>query len=344
MTRHRRLAGCLAVAIALAAGAAGATASSAAVSSRAAAGAATPVAPKPSIGCRLLQAIPSGQRRIKLKPGSYLRYIPHAYTGSSPFPLVIDLHGYLEEAQFHANNSGLGAYGDAHGFVTITPEGADKTGPPSFTVEFHSADVRFILHVLDVVEHKLCIDERRVFVTGYSNGAMVASTLACIAADRIAAIAPVSGLRDPANCHPSRPIPIVTFHGTADRWVAFTGGLGPDAKVARGRDRQGHSLAQTSSGKSVARGGPIPVIVSAWAARNGCSAPTTTTVAADVHLVHYPCTNGADVELYRIEGAGHTWPGSTVSAAVKTLGSTTLSISADALMWAFFEAHPLPLS
>jgi len=70
-------------------------------------------------------------------------------------------------------------------------------------------------------------DERRVFVTGYSNGAFLASKLACVDADRIAAIAPVSGLRDPADCAPKRPVPAVTFHGTGDEWVAFTGGLGP---------------------------------------------------------------------------------------------------------------------
>jgi polyhydroxybutyrate depolymerase len=322
--------------------AAGATGSSATVSTDSTAGAALPVAPKPSIGCRRLTAFAPGQQKIKLKPGYYARYIPHSYTGATPFPLVIDLHGYLEEALFHTSNSMLGAYGDTHGFVTVTPEGADRTGPPSWAVEFHSPDVRFVVHLLDVVEHKLCIDERRVFVTGYSNGAFLASTLACVAADRIAAIAPVSGLRDPANCHPSRPVPVVTLHGTGDRWVAFTGGLGPDAKKASASDGTKHTLAQTSGGKSVARGGPIPVIVAAWATRNGCGAtPTETAVASDVRLVQYPCPNGADVALYRIEGAGHTWPGSALSSALKTLGSTTMSIDADAIMWAFFQAHPL---
>lgn len=343
MTGCRRLGACLAVAAALAVAAVGAAGVSATVSSRAASGRFAPVAPKPSSGCKASTAIPPGQKKVNLKPGYYARYIPHTYTGTTPFPLVIDLHGYLEEAQFHASNSMLGVYGDTHGFVTVTPEGADRTGPPSWTVEFHSADVRFILHVLDVVEHKLCIDERRVFVTGYSNGAMVASTLACIAADRIAAIAPVSGLRNPPNCHPTRPMPIVTFHGTGDRWVAFTGGLGPDAKKASASDGTKRTLAQTSSGKSVARGGPIPLIVAAWAARNGCAAPTETIVALDVRLVQYPCANHADVALYRIEGAGHTWPGSALSSALKTLGSTTMSIDADAVMWAFFQAHPLPV-
>ena len=60
-------------------------------------------------------------------------------------------------------------------------------------------------------------------------------------------------------------------------------------------------------------------------------------------LVHYECPSNADVDFYRIDGAGHTWPGSEFSKQLEAvIGPTTFSISANEIMWEFFAAHPLP--
>ena len=76
--------------------------------------------------------------------------------------------------------------------------------------------------------------------------------------------------------------------------------------------------------------------------RNHCAGkPKETNVASDVTLVSYRCPKHADVELYRITGGGHTWPGSEFSRQVESiLGPTTFSINANEVMWKFFEAHP----
>ena len=59
--------------------------------------------------------------------------------------------------------------------------------------------------------------------------------------------------------------------------------------------------------------------------------------------MRYRCPRGADVDFYRIEGGGHTWPGSEFSKQIEAaVGPTTFSISADEVMWKFFSAHPLP--
>ena len=58
--------------------------------------------------------------------------------------------------------------------------------------------------------------------------------------------------------------------------------------------------------------------------------------------MRYRCPRGADVDFYRIEGGGHTWPGSEFSKQIEAaVGPTTFSISADEVMWKFFRAHPL---
>lgn len=73
----------------------------------------------------------------------------------------------------------------------------------------------------------------------------------------------------------------------------------------------------------------------AWAARNGCSLPTLEVrVSEHVRLFHYDGCSAAAVELYVVEGGGHTWSGAT---DVARLGATTHEISATAL-----AAHAMP--
>jgi polyhydroxybutyrate depolymerase len=60
-----------------------------------------------------------------------------------------------------------------------------------------------------------------------------------------------------------------------------------------------------------------------------------------VTLISYSCPNGSSVELYRVRGGGHTWPGSALSAGAKQLGVTTMAINASKIIWNFFSAHPL---
>lgn len=301
---------------------------------------------KASAGCKSAPVAP-GEQQVDTTSGgaprSYLRHVPPSYDGTKHGPVVVDLHGYLEGARVHAANSMLGPFGDAHGFVTITPQGSGDTAA-GWEVGRGSSDVRFIGDLLDEIERTLCVDDRRVYVAGFSNGAFLASTLACVYADRIAAIAPVAGLLDPAGCKPARPMPIVAFQGTGDEFVAFTGGLGPRAQVASANDGTGRMLAETSGGKAVARSAPTEKVAAAWAKRNKCAAkPKETRVAPDVTVVRYRCPKDADVELYEIEGGCHTWPGSEFSRAIEAaVGPTTFSINADEVMWRFFETHPRP--
>lgn len=299
---------------------------------------------KASAGCKAAPVAP-GEQQVETTsagaPRSYLRRVPPAYDGTKPVPVVVDLHGYLEGASLHAANSMLGPFGDAHGFVTITPRGSGDV-VPGWEVEFDSPDVRFVGDLLDEVERTLCVDDRRVYVAGFSNGAFLASTIACVYSDRIAAIATVAGLLDPPGCKPARPVPIVAFQGTGDEFVAFTGGLGPRARVASANDGTGRLLGETSGGKAVARSPATEKVAAAWAKRNKCiGKPKKAQVAPDVQAIRYRCPGRADVVLYRIEGGGHTWPGSEFSRAIEAaVGPTTFSINADDIMWSFFQAHP----
>lgn len=260
----------------------------------------------------------------------YILHIPPSYTGTEMVPVVFNFHGLGGTASGQQLFSGLPAKADTAGFIVVAPQGLTtetevlpdpiahwnivaappETGQPD--------DVAFIAELLDALESQLCVDSARVYSTGMSNGAQMSVRLACSLSERIAAFAPVAGVYFPPvsvdiapdeSCPDTRPASIIAFHGTADPIIPFDGGPGIFDFTFRDIDDE---------------------ILPQWAERNGCaSVPTDEQVTKGVRLVRYEeCDQGATVELYVIEGGGHTWP-------------ATPEISATDLMWEFFQAHAL---
>ena len=309
----------------------------------------TTVAAKASAGCGATPVAP-GEEKITTTSGGaerwYYRHVPPAYDGDQPVPVVLDLHGYSEGAQVHLMMSNLGAFGDEKGFVTITPQGTAEP-IPRWHVNFDSKDYAYMGDLLDEVNETLCVDQNRVYVTGLSNGAFFTSSLVCKLADRIAAVAPVAGIRAIDDCNPSRPVPVSAFHGTADEFVSYEGGFGSGASRLPAPDGSNRTMADTPTSSRPPEDNPtVPETTTAWAKRNGCkTTPTEKKVSADTTLMSFSCPKGADVQLYTIEGGGHSWPGSEFSkSVVAVVGKTTDTISANELMWEFFQAHPLPVN
>jgi len=310
------------------------------------AGAAAP--PQSSFGCSSGASPVQGQQSFDFSAageiGSYIVEMPPAASVKDPLPLIIDLHGYSETAAIQASFSALGSYGSTHGFITVTPQ--VNKAVQYWDITPGSADQKFLGDLITHLTQTLCVDKHRVFVAGYSNGAFMASALACTYANRIAAVATVAGIQAPPGCHPARPVPVVAFHGTADPFVPYQGGIGPAAKSLPAPNGVG-TLGSHPGSKGVkgisASTLPIPIEEARWAARNGCSkSPKTSNVASGVTLIAYSCPGHATVELYRESGDGHIWAGSQAMVAIESVvGKTTFAISADQLMWTFFVSHPL---
>src|SRR5204863_7544544 len=77
-------------------------------------------------------------------------------------------------------------------------------------------DVGFLTALIDLFVKDHGADPKRVFVTGMSNGAMMAHRLGCEASEKIAAIGPVAGLLSTdiaPKCAPKRPVPVMLFLG-----------------------------------------------------------------------------------------------------------------------------------
>ena len=148
-------------------------------------------------------------------------------SGATARPLVVDFHGLSEGATLHSLTSQFGTLGQKDGFVAVFPNG---TGTPlQWNVTNQSStnpDLAFITQMLKQIEATECIDTSRVYASGFSDGAYLVSMLACTMSGTFAAIGAVSGLQFPRPCHTTRPVPIITFHGTADPIVYFNGGVG----------------------------------------------------------------------------------------------------------------------
>ena len=247
-------------------------------------------------------------------------HVPSSYDPTRATPVVLNFHGYSSNAAQEDILAQMSAKADKEHFIAVHPEGLANSwnaggccGP---SAQNAVDDVGFVRDMLDALEQKICVDAHRVFATGMSNGGFLSHRLGCEMSSRIAAIAPVAGVLAIAACNPTRPMPVMHFHGTADTLVPYAGNVGQNYP----------DVASTFA---------------AWAKRDGCvGQPTESFRKADAHCATYAaCTAGATVTLCTIDGGGHTWPGGT---PVPSLGYTTPNLSATDAMWDFFKKNPLP--
>jgi polyhydroxybutyrate depolymerase len=230
-------------------------------------------------------------------------------------------------------------FADGHGFVVIFPNGTSSPTYWNLTLDQRGADdVGYLRALIGDAGRRLCIDRRRVFMTGMSNGAGMTSAAACHLADIVAAFAPVAGVHGPDTCGAkARAVALVAFHGTADPYLSYTGGFGPQAgklPIPKGTD-----LAVMARYPSPDR----EQAVRSWATFDGCGPAATTNESSEVRVTRYAgCRDHGAIALYSVIGGGHSWPGSAVSvAAASIVGKTTTQIDANQVMWDFFSAHPL---
>lgn len=274
---------------------------------------------------------------------SYVRYVPKGLAASKPVPLVLDLTAYspasLEESfsGFTKPDADGRVKADEVDAVVVTPEPVNGKGLLTWNIADTagwSQDERFVSDLIDDIGAATCLDTGRVLAMGFAIGAVMATTIACEQPGRIAVVATVSGLWDPPTCRPTKPVPVISFHGTGDHFLPFAGGVGDRVP------KLGLSAETTTGLVAMATRPGAAEASAAWAARNGCQPkPTSTTVAATVTRRRWTGCR-ADVELYVIDGGSHTWPGSNGMGAYEgLLGPVSQAVNANDLIWNFFRAH-----
>jgi len=170
---------------------------------------------------------------------SYIVHVPPMYDGKTRMPLVVDMHGAGDTAAHQITWSGWREKADAVGIVVLYPQGIGNTwngGPNDCPLTVCCCnpaqgmkidDMAFIRAVVAKTAQDGCIDARRVYATGLSNGGIMSQWLACGAADIFAGVAPVSGPNMVMDCKLSRPISVVLYRGRMDVGVLYNGGMPP---------------------------------------------------------------------------------------------------------------------
>lgn len=240
------------------------------------------------------------------------------FPGRQHFPTVLSFHGLGSSAQIQKDYSQLSAFAQYSGMYVVYPEGTpnaegdtDLTGaefPEGNAFNAGTAfngvgccgtaqkegvdDIGFVNTLLDTLEETICADPDNTFATGFSNGGFMTYYLAYNMADRLKAVAPVSGLLTSYTFDQklSNNMPVLHFHETNDPIVPY-GGLfgGPGAQ----------SLADAA------------------AVRQGCTnVPTDADAEVTFEFGSAKCTTancpaGQNATLCTIQGNTHTWFGAT---------------------------------
>jgi polyhydroxybutyrate depolymerase len=265
---------------------------------------------------------------------TYRVHVPASVAGRTGLPVVVVLHGGGGSGEIIERQTHLSAVADRAGFVAVYPDGTAAVSDRilltwnagtccGYARDHGVDDVKFIGALLDALAGQFHTDPARVYVTGFSNGAMMAYRLACELSGRITAIAPVSGALNVDDCRPARPLPVLILHGTADRNVPYDGGPPVDPPFPGAGSWTNRSQPET---------------VAFWTRYDGCaSTPTESRDGAVVRATYAPCAPGLDVTVYRIEGGGHAWPGGTKGR--NAADEPASRPDASAVIWDFFAQH-----
>ncbi|MEW6303393.1 MAG: PHB depolymerase family esterase [Verrucomicrobiota bacterium] len=254
---------------------------------------------------------------------TYRLHTPKGAPPAKPLPLVIVLHGMGANGALTEALTKFSPLADQEGFAVVYPDGLNKRWR-----YWGDEDTGFIVALVDELIRQGVADRARVHVCGISNGAYLTNVLASEHADRFAAVAAVAGTmprRKASAARPSRPVPMLYIHGTADEIAGYDG-----------RDRFSKrelSLAAED-------------LVHWWVKQNGCNPtpvreklPDNADDGTTVERFRYQAPGGgADVVFFKINGGGHTWPGGSVQPA-ELLGKTCRDFDAAEVMWTFFARH-----
>lgn len=270
-------------------------------------------------GVTIYDSILSGglQRKFRL-------YVPNSYSAANPVPLILNLHGYTSNSLQQLQYSNFLPIADTAKFLVVHPDGTAPNGPQYWNAGFGGSvnDVQFLSNLIDSIKASYNIDLNRVYSCGMSNGGIMSYYLALYLPNRITAIASVTGsmLNAWYNSVPNLPraFPVMEIHGTADATVPYNG----DATFAH-----------------------IDSVVRKWRKYNNCiptavtySVPNinTTDNCTAVNYLYTGGTDGATVELYKVNGGTHSWPGSPFF-----ISGTNQDFKASVEIWRFFRKYSL---
>ena len=287
--------------------------------------------------------------RLEIMSRGVWVYAPRRYTGRTPLPTVMLLHGSGQNGrEMLGNTDGTGGVGlqntaESEGFLIVAPSGGIPAGDKySFSWQVPGApgggpgetgDERFLSALIaKELPARLCVDPARAYMAGFSGGARMTSQFACRHDQQLAAIGAVSGLRagtaiedppgsgdfrpDERSCPDTVSMPVVAFHNTGDPENPYGGDPGNKPLTDAGGARWGYS---------------VPEAHQRWGRINGCTVPPPPQQNGPLlqRLAFGGCEPGTAAVLFRLDRAKHDWPRPPVA-------------DTNGRLWAFFCQFPQP--
>lgn len=265
---------------------------------------------------------------------SFEIHLPTAYDGETPLPVMLMFHGgFGSGEQLQQQSSRMDEVAESEGFITVYPDGIDAFARSwnagdccGNAMSENIDDVGFVNDLLNHLQASVCMDTRRVYASGMSNGSMMSHRLACDLSTRITAIGPVAGQIMDSSCAPDRPVPVMHIHGTDDMNALWDGGIGC-----------GFAQVPFTS---------VPNTIEGWRLRNGCSTQTENWLTqGDGTCTRYTgCNDDASVILCTIEGGGHSWPGGVQRDSLidcEGQGHQSTTFPASEIIWQFVSQFAL---
>jgi polyhydroxybutyrate depolymerase len=288
------------------------------------AGSAFAAGPQPCAGIAHVPVLAERELNVGGAPRRYAVRRPEA-APAGPLPVIFDLQASGVTPLQEMALSGMGQAATARGYLVVAPYAVAPfpSGGATWNVPRQGGpdDVAFIAAVLDDLTRAYCIDPSRVFLTGFSGGARLASEVACAFPGRFAALGVVGGLRAPPGegrrCHSGgRTPPVLALHSLDDPVNPYW------AEPGKSPPYWTHGFQQA---------------VDEWATASGCE-PAPEYEYLRPHVLRWSyrrCPAGSRVVAYRLQGGGHTWPGSRYPFPSR-LGSVESRLDATALVLDFF--------
>ena len=226
----------------------------------------------------------------------YHLFAPTSHPQDRPMPLLVLLMGGDAGSWLFAQQGEWEELAETEGVVIAIPVG--KLVPPNEgawqlnTTMQSRQDIDMMDAMIDDVSARHPVDRSAVYAVGYSLGSMFSYELACQMSDRFAAIASFAGTMpvSPESCDPGRNVPIMHIHGVADPIIAYD------------------QPWDWKNWDSVGTMHDIPSLMRFWRDRYNCRDERQTESEGTTHFVYNACEQGARLEHYRLETAGHSWP------------------------------------
>jgi polyhydroxybutyrate depolymerase len=273
-----------------------------------------------------LAAAPAAAETIRLGDRFYRIDLP---VRAQDAPILLALHGGTGSADQFARASGLSRPANRQGYAVIYPQGSGRVATWNAGYCCGQAarnqvdDMAFLDAVIADASARFGLNARRIYITGMSNGAMLAESFAARYPARLRAVAGVAGTMDAATLAVAGPVPLLHIHGTADANVPYAGGIG-DKSISR-------TNYASVAAVEAAFLAPFPMLT---------RTERIIDPAADgMRVIERNYTDGqgrVQVRIQTIEGGGHAWPGSRRAARQ----GATQDISATNEVLRFFALHP----